>query len=406
MKWKTIKIGDCCTKIGSGSTPKGGSSVYKEDGVSFIRSQNVHNLEFDYDGLAHIDEKTAKKLNNVSIEENDVLLNITGDSVARTCVVPRNILPARVNQHVSIIRTKRQVINPHYLNFYLASPSMQSYMLGLAFGKGSSRNALTKQIIENFEISCPPIKIQESIASILSHYDDLIEINKRRIALLEESARELYKEWFVRMRFPGWKNIDEKDLPANWKVLRIDDIYETGSGGTPKTGNKIYYNGNINWLRTGELDDSFIFETEIKISEDGLENSSAKMYHRHDVVIAMYGATIGKLGILTGNTSVNQACCVLTPKNSFYDYAFIYLSLIEYRHELIHQRMGAAQQNISQETIRKFKLKFPPLEIMAAFNQKAHPIFDAIEVILRENQILSLQRDRLLPRLMSGQLEV
>ena len=131
MKWKTIKIGDCCTKIGSGSTPKGGSSVYKEDGVSFIRSQNVHNLEFDYDGLAHIDEKTAKKLNNVSIEENDVLLNITGDSVARTCVVPRNILPARVNQHVSIIRTKRQVINPLYLNFYLASPSMQSYMLGL-----------------------------------------------------------------------------------------------------------------------------------------------------------------------------------------------------------------------------------------------------------------------------------
>ena len=130
------------------------------------------------------------------------------------------------------------------------------------------------------------------------------------------------------------------------------------------------------------------------------------MYHRHDVVIAMYGATIGKLGILTGNTSVNQACCVLTPKNSFYDYAFIHLSLIEYRHELIHQRMGAAQQNISQETIRKFKLKFPPLEIMAAFNQKAHPIFDAIEVILRENQILSLQRDRLLPRLMSGQLEV
>lgn len=247
---------------------------------------------------------------------------------------------------------------------------------------------------------------QKRIASILSHYDDLIEINKRRIALLEKSARELYKEWFVRMRFPGWKNIDEKDLPANWKVLRIDDIYETGSGGTPKTGNKIYYNGNINWLRTGELDDSFIFETEIKISEDGLENSSAKMYHRHDVVIAMYGATIGKLGILTGNTSVNQACCVLTPKNSFYDYAFIYLSLIEYRHELIHQRMGAAQQNISQETIRKFKLKFPPLEIMAAFNQKAHPIFDAIEVILRENQILSLQRDRLLPRLMSGQLEV
>lgn len=305
-----------------------------------------------------------------------------------------------------VFRGKANVSDNDFV-YYLANSRYIRKSAENSMAGASGRQRADLNFIKSRTIRVPEqVEDQKRISSILSHYDDLIEINKRRIALLEESARELYKEWFVRMRFPGWKNIDEKDLPANWKVLRIDDIYETGSGGTPKTGNKIYYNGNINWLRTGELDDSFIFETEIKISEDGLENSSAKMYHRHDVVIAMYGATIGKLGILTGNTSVNQACCVLTPKNSFYDYAFIYLSLIEYRHELIHQRMGAAQQNISQETIRKFKLKFPPLEIMAAFNQKAHPIFDAIEVILRENQILSLQRDRLLPRLMSGQLEV
>ncbi len=305
-----------------------------------------------------------------------------------------------------VFRGKANVSDNDFV-YYLANSRYIRKSAENSMAGASGRQRADLKFIKSRTIRVPEkVEDQKKIATILSHYDDLIEINKRRIALLEESARELYKEWFVRMRFPGWKNIDEKDLPANWKVLRIDDIYETGSGGTPKTGNKIYYNGNINWLRTGELDDSFIFETEIKISEDGLENSSAKMYHRHDVVIAMYGATIGKLGILTGNTSVNQACCVLTPKNSFYDYAFIYLSLIEYRHELIHQRMGAAQQNISQETIRKFKLKFPPLEIMAAFNQKAHPIFDAIEVILRENQILSLQRDRLLPRLMSGQLEV
>lgn len=362
---------------------------------------STENMRPNKDGFMPSDELPPYP-SYTSYDEHDILISNIRPYF-------KKILYAKANggcsNDVLVLRAKDP---DNYSSSFLYYALSQDYFFNfmMAGAKGTKMPRGNKKSILDFELPEYNLAKQERIATILSHYDDLIEINKRRIALLEESARELYKEWFVRMRFPGWKNIDEKDLPANWKVLRIDDIYETGSGGTPKTGNKIYYNGNINWLRTGELDDSFIFETEIKISEDGLENSSAKMYHRHDVVIAMYGATIGKLGILTGNTSVNQACCVLTPKNSFYDYAFIYLSLIEYRHELIHQRMGAAQQNISQETIRKFKLKFPPLEIMAAFNQKAHPIFDAIEVILRENQILSLQRDRLLPRLMSGQLEV
>lgn len=362
---------------------------------------STENMRPNKDGFMPSDELPPYP-SYTSYDEHDILISNIRPYF-------KKILYAKANggcsNDVLVLRAKDP---DNYSSSFLYYALSQDYFFNfmMAGAKGTKMPRGNKKSILDFELPEYNLAKQERIATILSHYDDLIEINKRRIALLEKSARELYKEWFVRMRFPGWKNIDEKDLPANWKVLRIDDIYETGSGGTPKTGNKIYYNGNINWLRTGELDDSFIFETEIKISEDGLENSSAKMYHRHDVVIAMYGATIGKLGILTGNTSVNQACCVLTPKNSFYDYAFIYLSLIEYRHELIHQRMGAAQQNISQETIRKFKLKFPPLEIMAAFNQKAHPIFDAIEVILRENQILSLQRDRLLPRLMSGQLEV
>jgi type I restriction enzyme S subunit len=362
---------------------------------------STENMRPNKDGFMPSDELPPYP-SYTSYDEHDILISNIRPYF-------KKILYAKANggcsNDVLVLRAKDP---DNYSSSFLYYALSQDYFFNfmMAGAKGTKMPRGNKKSILDFELPEYNLAKQERIATILSHYDDLIEINKRRIALLEESARELYKEWFVRMRFPGWKNIDEKDLPANWKVLRIDDIYETGSGGTPKAGNKIYYNGNINWLRTGELDDSFIFETEIKISEDGLENSSAKMYHRHDVVIAMYGATIGKLGILTGNTSVNQACCVLTPKNSFYDYAFIYLSLIEYRHELIHQRMGAAQQNISQETIRKFKLKFPPLEIMAAFNQKAHPIFDAIEVILRENQILSLQRDRLLPRLMSGQLEV
>ena len=408
MKWKTIKIGDCCTKIGSGSTPKGGSSVYKEDGVSFIRSQNVHNLEFDYDGLAHIDEKTAKKLNNVSIEENDVLLNITGDSVARTCVVPRNILPARVNQHVSIIRTKRQVINPLYLNFYLASPSMQSYMLGLAFGKGSSRNALTKQIIENFEISCPPIKIQESIASILSHYDDLIEINKRRIALLEESARELYKEWFVRMRFPGWEDIKiEKGVPYDWDYKELKQFGKIVTGKTPSTDNQDNFGGDIPFIKTPDMHDCiFLLDTQETLSEKGANSQKKCLLPPLSVCISCIG-TVGVVGITTTYSQTNQQINSIIPSNKCYSY-YLYFACESLKSTIeMYGANGATMTNLNKSKFGKLKLLCPKDDsLFIRFDQKVSPLMSVILNLQKQNKKLSLQRDRLLPRLMSGQLEV
>ena len=106
-EWMTVKLGDICTKIGSGATPTGGANAYKTEGISLIRSQNVLDFTFSADGLAFIDDNQAKKLNGVTVEYGDVLLNITGDSVARACIVPKNVLPARVNQHVSIIRVDK-----------------------------------------------------------------------------------------------------------------------------------------------------------------------------------------------------------------------------------------------------------------------------------------------------------
>lgn len=188
MSWEYIRLGDVCTKIGSGATPKGGATAYIDEGTSFIRSQNIYNLEFSHEGLVHITEDAAKKLNGVVVQKDDVLINITGDSVARTCMVPDAVLPARVNQHVAIVRPDSNRLNPRFLNYYLTSPYMQSLMLGLAVGKGASRNAMTKDMIANFDILCPPIEIQESIVGILSTYDALIENNQRQIKLLEGSG--------------------------------------------------------------------------------------------------------------------------------------------------------------------------------------------------------------------------
>ena len=157
-RWRQKSLGEITTKIGSGATPKGGKGAYQEEGITLIRSMNVHNGLFEYKELAHISDEQATKLDNVVIEENDVLLNITGASVARSCVVPSKILPARVNQHVCIIRCKK-CINPEFLNKLLIDDNYQDLLWSIA-GAGATREAITKQQVENLQIIMPPIELQ------------------------------------------------------------------------------------------------------------------------------------------------------------------------------------------------------------------------------------------------------
>ena len=173
-EWKEYKLGDVCLKIGSGATPSGGKEAYKGGPYSLVRSQNVLDFSFSYDGLAKIDESQAEKLKNVELKENDVLLNITGDSVARACILPKHVLPGRVNQHVAIVRPNKEFLDYHYLLYFLQIE--KDKLLSLAAG-GATRNALTKQMIENYIIKLPPLPTQKKIAAILSSLDDKIELN-------------------------------------------------------------------------------------------------------------------------------------------------------------------------------------------------------------------------------------
>ena len=185
---RDASLGPLCLKVGSGITPRGGASVYVDSGTALIRSQNVYNADFAHRGLAFLTDRTAEMMKGVSIEFGDILLNITGDSVARCCQVPDDVLPARVNQHVSIIRPDQSKLHPRFLMYFLVSPLMQATMLSLA-GSGGTRKALTKTMIERFRVPLPDLSEQRKIAGLLSAYDDLIQNNRRRIALLEHAAR-------------------------------------------------------------------------------------------------------------------------------------------------------------------------------------------------------------------------
>ena len=164
---------------------------------TLIRSQNVHNNQFRQDGLVFISQKQANELNNVKVFPDDVLLNITGDSVARVCQVTSDVLPARVNQHVALIRPDPKKLVPQFLRYILVCPDTQATLLSWA-GSGGTRNALTKAMIESLIVQVPAeVTEQRAIAYILSTLDDKIELNQRMNKTLEQIAQTLFKSWFV-----------------------------------------------------------------------------------------------------------------------------------------------------------------------------------------------------------------
>jgi type I restriction enzyme S subunit len=200
--WLEKKLHEITTKIGSGATPKGGNESYKETGISLIRSMNVYDEGFYFPKLAFIDELQAKELANVKVEKDDVLLNITGASVARCCVVPSDILPARVNQHVSILRAIKSVINPYLLHYLLISPFHKRRLLSVGEGGGTTRQAITKAQLQEYSISFPvsqdsQIRLIEMISELYTYTEKIKNSYKQKINNLLVLKQSILKRAFT-----------------------------------------------------------------------------------------------------------------------------------------------------------------------------------------------------------------
>ena len=188
LNFKMESLGELCIKIGSGATPKGGKETYQTNGIALVRSMNIHDMEFKYKDLAYINELQAKALNNVELKENDVLFNITGASVARCCILPKNVLPARVNQHVSILRCSEKV-NHYFLNALLTFPSVKEQLLNLGKTKGATREAITKTQLESFKIILPDIDHQQQFAQKVIEIESYIKEQKEEL----ENAKQMFQ---------------------------------------------------------------------------------------------------------------------------------------------------------------------------------------------------------------------
>ena len=412
-EWKKVKLKDCCIKIGSGSTPKGGSMVYVNSGTSLIRSQNVYNLSFDYNGLTHITEDAANKLKGVTVFNEDILLNITGDSVARTCIVPKEVLPARVNQHVAIIRTDRKKMNWRFLNYYLASPKMQAHMLSLAVGKGASRNALTKQMIENFEVPYPPLSTQQRIATILSRYDSLIENYQKQIKLLEEAARRLYKEWFIDLRFPGHENTKIVDgVPEGWEKKTIDDVTCKVTTGLNPRKNFVLGKGSNYYVTIKNMADNTLFLDDRcdRVDNEALEKINKRSDLKIGDILFSGIGTIGRVALVdipTNNWNVSESVFTLRV-NDIVTKEFLYLMLLspDMQNYCQSNAHGAAQKGIRMADLKAYSFNLPPFGVIQKFTNLVTPTIKKVSSIRNQIRLLTEARDRLLPRLMNGEIAV
>ncbi len=386
-----MRLGDVCTKIGSGATPRGGKKVYKASGIPIIRSKNVLDWSFTSNGLAFIDESQATALANVEVKPHDILLNITGDSVARACMVPDWCTPARVNQHVSIIRPGSGLDSTFLLCFLQSSKPL---LLRLA-SSGATRNALTKGMIEDLEIELPDIDTQHTIASLVGQIQQKLALNQRTNDYLLELLLAKYDQLFG--------TFDQNDCNGT-----LSDIGEIVGGATPSKKNEAYYSHDgIGWITPRDLsntDDLFISYGADDITQAGYDACSAKLMPAGSVLFSSR-APIGYIAIASGEVATNQGFKSVVPKPEI-GTAFVYCFLERNKQRIADMGAGTTFPEVSGKTMKNVELKLPSLDDCAELSEFATPLLNMRRCNEKENRELATLRDALLPKLMSGEIDV
>jgi len=272
---------------------------------------------------------------------------------------------------------------------------------------------LNREVALRQQVKIPPIPTQRKIAAILSAYDDLIENNLRRIKILEEMAQNLYREWLVNFRFPGHEKVRMVDsplgkIPEGWEGKLVGEVIETLGGGTPSTKELSYWtSGSINWYSPSDLTAAgsmFISESSKKITQLGFDKSSAKLFPSYSLMMTSR-ATIGVISINTEKACTNQGFITCIP-NDRLSVFHLYFWVKENSEKIMGVASGATFKEISRGEFREFPIIVPPVSIENTFTKLVEPMCKFIENLIKKNYTLRQTHDLLLPKLISGQLDV
>jgi len=378
--------------------------------------------------FVYISDELADQLSICNVFEGDLVFPHRGLIGEVGIVTGRDKHRYVLSSSLMKLTCNRDIVDPLFLFYFFRSPKGKHELLKNASQVGTPGIATPLASLKSIRVLMPSLPEQRAIARILGSLDDKIELNRRMNETLEAIARAIFKSWFVdfdpvRARAEGREpagmdaetaalfpdSFEDTELgmvPKGWKIGIVDDLcLSIENGGTPKRmESKYWHGGTITWFKTGELTDGPLIDSEEAITEQGLSNSSCKLWLKNTILIALYASpTVGRLGILEVPGTANQACSALLAKPE-YGYLFLFYELLFSREKLQNIAVGAAQQNISQQVVRHHEILIPSPETAFAFQQLVKINYSMRVNNERQSRILAAIRDELLPRLLSGEI--
>jgi len=386
---------------GPHATPK-----ESDHGPIFLGIKNVTpDGRLDFSEIRHVSPEEFPRWTKRVVPQKDDIVFSYEATLHRYALIPEGFIGC-LGRRMALIRPDRAKINPRFLHYYMLSSAWRKEAeASIISGATVDRIPLTK--VPNFKVDFPPLTQQEIIAEILSCYDDLIENNKRRIELLEESARQLYKEWFVRFRFPGHEHVKIiNGVPEGWQRLKISDLCTVGRGASPRPIQN-YMDGEIPWFKIADATASespFIFETKEKVIESGAQKS---VYLPEGELILSNSATCGVPNFTGVKGCIHDGWLYFKGLNTVHKW-FLYLYLVFQQRALLQGiGEGATQKNLNTTYVGNQVVTIPGSDtLLQSFTDLVEPVFMQIKTLAIYNRQLSQARDLLLPKLMKGEIAV
>ena len=418
-EWNNVKLGEYIDVL-SGFAFK--SKDFSDSGIPVIKIKNVSPPCITLDDLSYVPEDVAFQNLKYILKKGDVLIAMTGSHINQIASVVGRVGRVRyndvtvLNQRVGkIINKNDKYSNLDYIYYFLSQYDVKVELAQKAGGAANQAN-ISPSDIKNLYFPCPPIEVQNKIATILSRYDSLIENYQKQIKLLEESAQRLYKEWFIDLRFPGHENVQIVDgVPEGWEVVTVDDLAgKLESGSRPKGGidTSIKYGvasvGAENVIGLGQYN----FSSEKLVTYDFYSNAKRGKIENKDILIYKDGAYIGRTSLFQDNfphkkAMVNEHVFLLHTKKEVNQY-FLFFTLYQkvYFEKMQKLNKNAAQPGINQDAIKSIKLLMPNERLIVLFDEIISPMMKVLFDLAIQIHNLTEARDRLLPKLISGEIEV
>lgn len=402
MKWKEVRLGEVCSRVCSGGTPKSTNLSYYGGEIPWLNTK-----EIDFNRI-YSTEKTITEsgLSNSSakwIVPNTVTVAMYGATAGKSCIVK---VPMTTNQACCNLTINEEVADYEFVYYTLKN----DYTTLASLANGGAQQNLNAQIIKDYVLKMPSLADQHRIASILSSLDRKIELNNKINADLEEMAQAIFKNWFVDFEpFKDGKFVDSElgMIPEGWKVGRLDEIADVVGGSTPSKAKPEYYTQKgIAWLTPKDLSNHpavYTSRGEIDITEEGYNSTSTKLMPKGTILFTSR-APIGYISIAQNDICTNQGFKSLVPKKA--GTCFLYCFLKYVTPEIENKSTGSTFKEASGSLMKSLQVIMPEQKVFEDFETIVSPLFARIESLEKENSRLSLLRDTLLPRLMSGELEV